>query len=89
MDDTEIKTAFTEEKYATLVEQDIEEGKQIGVQGVPFFVIDRKYAVSGAQPSQAFSESIEKAFSEWRTLNPETKLDITQGQSCTPDGICE
>ena len=89
LDDTEIKTAFTEEKYATLVEQDIEEGQQIGVQGVPFFVIDRKYAVSGAQPSQAFSESIEKAFSEWRTLNPETKLDITQGQSCTPDGICE
>lgn len=89
LDETEVKTAFTDEKYNTLVKQDIAEAQQIGVQGVPFFVLDRKYAVSGAQPSQAFSESLEKAFDEWRKLNPEIKLDITQGQNCTPDGNCE
>jgi len=89
LDETELKTAFTDEKYASLVKDDIQEAQQVGVQGVPFFVLDRKYAVSGAQPAQAFLESLEKSFSEWRKLNPETKLDITQGQSCTPDGICE
>ena len=89
LDETEVKTVFTDEKYASLVNQDIQEARQVGVQGVPFFVIDRKYAVSGAQPSEAFSQSLEKAFSEWRKLNPETKLEVTQGQSCTPDGICE
>ncbi len=89
LDETQIKTAFTDEKYASLVKQDIQEAQQVGVQGVPFFVIDRKYAVSGAQPSQAFLQSLEKAFPEWRKLNPETKLEVTQGQSCTPDGICE
>ena len=89
LDETEVKTAFTDEKYASMVKQDIQEAQQVGVRGVPFFVLDRKYAVSGAQPSQAFLESLEKAFSEWRKLNPESKLEVTEGQSCTPDGICE
>jgi len=52
-------------------------------------VLDRKYAVSGAQPPQAFITNLEKAFEEWRKLNPATKLVVTKGQSCTPDGICE
>lgn len=89
LDEAELKTAFTDEKYASLVKQDIQEAQQIGVQGVPFFVLNRKYAVSGAQPSQAFLENLEVAFAEWREANPETKLEVTQGQSCTPDGICE
>ena len=89
LDDIDIKTAFTDQKYSALIKQDIQEAQEIGVQGVPFFVFDRKYAVSGAQPPQAFLENLEKSFSEWRKVNPETKLDITQGQSCTPDGICE
>lgn len=62
---------------------------QIGVNGVPFFVVDRKYAISGAQPSVAFLETLEKSFAEWRTLNPENKLEIIEGQSCTTDGTCE
>lgn len=89
LNENEVKTAFTDEKYATLVKQDIQEGQQIGVQGVPFFVLDRKFAVSGAQPAEAFLENLKKAFTEWRKLNPETKLEVTQGQSCTPDGKCE
>ncbi len=89
LEESEIQTAFTDEKYAALVNADIQEARQIGVQGVPFFVLDRKYAVSGAQPAQAFTQNLEKAFAEWRELNPVSKLEITQGQSCTPDGICD
>ena len=85
----ELKTVFTDEKYASLVTHDIQEGQQIGVQGVPFFVLDRKYAVSGAQPAQAFLQTLEKSFSEWRKSNPELKLEVTQGNSCTPEGNCE
>ena len=89
LDETEIKTVFTDEKYSFLVKQDIQEAQQVGVQGVPFFVLDRKYAVSGAQPPQAFLENLEIAFGEWRKLNPKTILEVTQGQSCTADGNCE
>lgn len=89
LDKTEVKTAFTDDKYAHAVKQDISEAQHVGVRGVPFFVFDRKYAVSGAQQPQAFLENLEKSFSEWRKLNPEIKLEITEGQSCTPDGICD
>lgn len=89
LDENDLKVAFTDEKYAYQVNQDIQEARNIGVNGVPFFVFDKKYAVSGAQPSQAFLQTLEKAFTEWRKLNPETKLEVTQGQSCTTDGVCE
>lgn len=89
LDETEVKAAFTDEKYAALVNQDIQEAREVGVQGVPFFVLDRKYAVSGAQPAKAFLENLEVAFAEWRELNPETKLKVTKGQSCAQDGTCE
>ena len=89
LDETELQTAFTDDKYAYLVKQDIQEAQQIGVRGVPFFVIDRKYAISGAQPAEAFLQNLEKAFPEWRKLNPESQLEITEGQSCTTDWKCE
>jgi predicted DsbA family dithiol-disulfide isomerase len=45
--------------FADAVESDISEAQQIGVRGVPFFVFDRKYAVSGAQPIEHFQETIQ------------------------------
>ncbi|MCG2430419.1 DsbA family oxidoreductase [Aequorivita xiaoshiensis] len=87
--EAEVKAALNDEKFVSLFKQDIQEARELGVQGVPFFVLDRKYGVSGAQPPQAFLENLEVAFDEWRKLNPETKLEVTQGQSCSPDGTCE
>lgn len=87
--EAEIKTAFTDEKYTTLVNQDIQGAKQVGVQGVPFFVMDRKVAVSGAQPASEFLKNLEKSFAVWRNANPESKLEIIEGKSCTPEGLCE
>ncbi|WP_233244179.1 DsbA family oxidoreductase [Brumimicrobium oceani] len=89
LEKSEVQTALSDKKYEDLVKADIQEARQVGVQGVPFFVMDRKYAVSGAQPAQAFTQNLEKAYTEWRKLNPVSKLEITQGQSCTPDGICD
>ncbi|KGO91594.1 DsbA family oxidoreductase [Flavobacterium subsaxonicum] len=39
---------------------DINEAQQLGIRGVPFFVFDRKYAVSGAQDPAVFLETLEK-----------------------------
>ncbi len=89
LDEVELQAAFTDDNYAYLVKQDITEAQHIGVRGVPFFVLDRKYAVSGAQPPKVFLENLEKSFSEWRKQNPETKLEVTEGQSCTVEGVCE
>ncbi|OXA93387.1 DsbA family oxidoreductase [Flavobacterium hercynium] len=46
--------------YFNEVQEDITEAQEIGVQGVPFFVFDRKYAVSGAQPVEAFVNTIKE-----------------------------
>lgn len=51
-------------KYESAVQQDILEAQQIGVRGVPFFVFDRKYAVSGAQPIEHFEETIRTVLTE-------------------------
>lgn len=89
LDEAELKTIFTDEKYLKLVQQDFEEARSLGISSVPFFVFDRKYAISGAQPVDVFLETLQGSFAEWRKLNPKTKLDIIEGQSCSTDGICD
>ncbi|MFL2100620.1 DsbA family protein [Desemzia sp. FAM 24101] len=44
------------EDYLDAVQQDVTAAQQIGVQGVPFFVIDGKYGISGAQPIDTFKQ---------------------------------
>ena len=52
------------DEFADDVKADITEAGQIGVQGVPFFVINRKYAISGAQPAETFAEALQKVAEE-------------------------
>ena len=65
LNESEAKEVINSSSYSAEVKKDIEEASQIGVTGVPFFVFNRKYAVSGAQPSAAFVNVLEKSFSEW------------------------
>lgn len=89
LDKNELQVAFTDDQYRYQMNQDIQEGQQLGVRGVPFFVFDRKYGISGAQPSEAFLDTLSKSFTEWKAANPEVKLQMTQGQSCDTQGNCE
>ena len=63
--EADILGALESDGYAYLVKQDIQEAQSIGVTGVPFFVFNRKYAVSGAQPPQIFLQTLEQSFKEW------------------------
>lgn len=83
-----LKTALENGSYVEEVRRDIQEAQQVGVRGVPFFVFNRKYAVSGAQESQLFLKTIEEAYKVWEKENPETDLEVVNGQSCTPEGEC-
>lgn len=51
-------------EYATVVDQDQAMAAQYGANGVPFYVIDMKYGISGAQPQEVFNGTLEKALSE-------------------------
>lgn len=88
LDPHEVKSALESDLYADEVRQDIYEARQIGVRGVPFFLFDGKLAITGAQENSVFSETLEKAFTQWRNKNPQPALEIIEGVSCTPDGEC-
>ena len=61
LDSHEVKEVVENENlYLSDVKGDIKEAQEVGVQGVPFFVFDRKYAVSGAQPVEAFVNTIKE-----------------------------
>jgi len=45
--------------------------------------------VSGAQPVEAFTQTLEQAFAEWKSTQPVNTLDTLSGQVCTPDGDCQ
>ena len=53
-----ILAALNDENYAYRVKQDIQEGENLGVRGVPFFVFDRKYGISGAEPIEVFTKTL-------------------------------
>jgi len=82
------KTVLESNAFADEVKQDIAEAQNIGIQGVPFFVMNNKYAISGAQAVPVFKETLEKAFGEWQKDNLKFKLEIVDGESCGPDGNC-
>ncbi len=75
--------------FAEDVREDIYEAQQVGVRGVPFFVFDRKFAVSGAQESNVFLTSLEKSFAEWKKANPNAILNIVDGKVCEPNKDCK
>lgn len=56
--------ALKDGRFAQAVADDKAQGAAIGVQGVPFFVVDGKYAISGAQPADLFLEALNKVKSE-------------------------
>ncbi|MES2277805.1 MAG: DsbA family oxidoreductase [Bacteroidota bacterium] len=61
LDADEIKQVLSSNTYAGAIKQDIDEAQQLGIRGVPFFVLNDKYAVSGAQPTEVFLGALQKA----------------------------
>ena len=74
--------------YVDEVNSDIDESHKLGIRGVPFFLFNRKLAISGAQDPDIFLKAITKAYDEWRTSNPESKIEIVDGRSCASDENC-
>jgi protein disulfide-isomerase len=87
--ETDLIDLFTNPAYKDRVNKDIAEARNIGVTGVPFFVFDRKYAVSGAQPAESFVQALEQSLGEWKESNPQKLQNLSEGESCDVDGNCD
>lgn len=74
--------------YIKEVREDQQEAQSLGVTGVPFFVFDNKYAVSGAQPSEVFLKTLEKTWKESNFITTIKTENTSEINSCGIDG-CE
>ena len=64
MNTTALDVKILSGQFTMDLEADIELAQQFGVRGVPFFVFDRKYAVSGAQETETFLKTMEQVWTE-------------------------
>ncbi|MFJ9813011.1 DsbA family oxidoreductase [Streptomyces sp. NPDC101158] len=70
LDEAEVRTVLADgTAYADAVRADEREAAELGANGVPFFVLDRKYGVSGGQPAEVFTQALEQAWAG-RSLQP-------------------
>jgi len=65
LDESDAKEVIQSDKFSDSVAKDVYEARTIGVRGVPHFVFNDKYVISGAQHSETFKGALEKAYEEW------------------------
>src|SRR5699024_6269134 len=64
-----------ETAYKAEVDADLAQAQEFQITGVPFFIFNRKYALSGAQPTETFTQAIEKIYEETKQESPFQSLD--------------
>ncbi|WEG14796.1 DsbA family oxidoreductase [Pullulanibacillus sp. KACC 23026] len=79
------KVLNTPDAYLADVQKDIEEAQAIGVQGVPFFVVNRKYAISGAQPLETFVGALNQIWQEEHPAPTLKTFGSTDADVCADD----
>jgi len=82
-----VKQTLATDEYTADVNADIQQAQLYGISGVPFFVLDNKYGISGAQAVPVFLQTLEKAYGEWAENKP-AKLDVIEGDNCEVGGDC-
>lgn len=55
----EVRSVLASDRFAAEVAADLAEARMLGIGGVPFFVLDRRYGLSGAQPAELFLQALE------------------------------
>jgi predicted DsbA family dithiol-disulfide isomerase len=80
----QVRDALEGDRFAMDVWRDIDQARRLGITGVPFFVFDRKYAVSGAQDSAIFLQALQKSLAEWSAAaTPHAQAPLRPGLSAT------
>ena len=86
LDKEKLQNIYQSEDFKNEVRSDEREAGNLGINGVPFFVFNNKYAVSGAQSPETFLEVLEQSWKEFAEEKP--AFIVTEGLSCEPGGNC-
>ena len=90
LDRDEVSEVLAGDAYADAVRADVEVALELGISGVPFFVLDRRTGVSGAQPPQVLRGAIDQALASVGPLTTvagdDDDRDHDPGDACGVDG---
>ena len=84
LDSTKATELLASDKYAAEVAADITNAQKIGVRGVPFFLIDGKQGISGAQSDAVFEDAIQHILKDRSIVTSTSGAEV-----CSPDGECQ
>jgi predicted DsbA family dithiol-disulfide isomerase len=82
LDEREVADVLASEQYTDAVRADEAEAHELGIDGVPCFVLDGRFAVSGAQSPQVLLSALQQAWSE----REPGSAALAEGAVCGPDG---
>lgn len=82
LDEEEVRATLLSNAYEKEVRADEREARENGISAVPFFVLGRRYAVSGAQPADLLLRALKQA---WNELVAKPVV-FAEGAACGPDG---
>lgn len=82
LDAERVRALLASNEYAAEVRADEREAQQLGISGVPFFVLGEKFAVSGAQPAEVIRRALDSA---WGAIQVQPVV-LAEGAVCGPDG---
>lgn len=80
----DIHKALQSDSIENEIREDIIKARKLGIQGVPFFILNGKYSVSGAQPVEVFVGALEKLKKEMNLKN----ISDADGAVCGTDRSC-
>jgi len=83
LDEREVADLLAGDRCAAEVRQDEALARELGISGVPFFVLAGRLGVSGAQPADVLLGALDRA---WREFCPPEIVPIVEGAVCGPDG---
>ncbi len=85
LNEIEVKKVLSSDMHADAVRADEAQARAYGITAVPFFVIDDKHGIAGAQPAEVIVAALERA---WRERPPLTVLDDGGNAAVCADGTC-
>jgi predicted DsbA family dithiol-disulfide isomerase len=81
LDEQEARDVLDSDRYTAGVRRDEAIARELGITGVPFFVIAGRLGISGAQPADVLLGALQRAWSE--VARPE---NVAEGAACGPEG---
>ena len=88
LDEAEVRAVLSGQAYGADVRADEADARRLGISAVPAFVVDRRYAVTGAQPPEVLLALLEQAWAERSHVRLVTVPGDDEADACDPEG-CE